>query len=154
MRGVVGMSLVRVLVVDDVDSWRTFVSSMLETEPSFEIVCEVSDGLEAVQAAEKLQPNVVLLDIGLPGLNGLQAGGWIRKVAPSAKIIFVSLEHDPDIVGSAVRLGAWGYVLKSDAAGDLVTAIHTVVRGEKFLSSSLAGYRSLGWSVERKSDSL
>jgi two-component system nitrate/nitrite response regulator NarL len=137
------MSLVRVLVVDDVEFWRTMVSSMLRAEPSFEIVCEISDGLEAVRAAANLQPTVVLLDIGLPGLNGLQAGGWIRRVAPDAKIIFVSLERDPDIVGAALRLGALGYVLKSDAAGDLVTAIHTAVRGEKFLSHSLAGYRSL-----------
>ena len=151
MRGIVGMSLVRVLVVDDVDSWRIFVSSMLQAEPSLEIVCELSDGLEAVQAAATLQPTVVLLDIGLPGLNGLEAGGWIRRVAPSAKIIFVSLERDPDIVGAALRLGAWGYVLKSDAGRELVTAIHRVVRGEKFLSCSLAGYRS---RVERKADSL
>jgi DNA-binding NarL/FixJ family response regulator len=137
------MSLVRVLVVDDVDSWRISISSMLRAEPKFEIVCEISNGLEAVQAAEKLQPTVVLLDIGLRGLNGLQAGGWIRRVAPSAKIIFVSLERDPDIVGAALRLGAWGYVLKSDARRELVTAIHMVVRGEKFISCSLAGYRSL-----------
>ncbi len=136
------MSLLRVLVVDQFDSWRRFVSSMLQAEPSFEIVCEISNGFEAIQAAVDLQPNVVLLDIGLPGMNGLQAAGLIRRVAPSAKIIFVSLERDPDIVEAALRLGAVGYVLKTDAGGDLITAIHTVVRGKKFLSSSLAGDRS------------
>jgi len=134
------MSLIRVLVVDDVERWRLCVSSILEAEPSFEVF-EASDGLNAVQAAERLQPTVVLLDIGLPGLNGIQAGGWIRKVAPCAKIVFVSMERDPDIVEAGWRLGASGYVLKSDAARELVAAIQSVIRGEKFLSRSLDGHR-------------
>jgi DNA-binding NarL/FixJ family response regulator len=134
------MSLIRVLVVDDVEGWRASVSSMLRADSSVEVF-ETSDGLKAVQAAERLQPTVVLLDIGLPGLNGIQAGGLIRRVAPSAKIVFVSMERDPDIVEAAWRLGAWGYVLKSDAARELVAAIHSVVRGEKFLSRSLNGHR-------------
>ena len=137
------MSLTRVLVVDDAECWRLFVSCMLQAEPTLEIVFQASDGLNAVQAAERLQPTVVLLDIGLPGLDGIQAGGRIRKVAPHAKIVFVSMERDPDIVEVAWQLGAWGYVLKCDAVRDLATAIHTVVRGEKFLSRSLAGYRFL-----------
>jgi DNA-binding NarL/FixJ family response regulator len=97
--------------------------------------------LKAVQAAEKLQPTVVLLDIGLAGLNGIQAGDRIRRVAPSTKIVFVSMERDPDIVEAAWRLGAWGYVLKSDAARELLAAIDSVVRGEKFLTRSLDGHR-------------
>jgi len=136
------MSLIRVLLVDDVECWRLFVSSMLRADPSFEVF-ETSDGLKAIQAVEKLQPTVVLLDIGLPGLNGIQAAGWMRRVAPSAKIVFVSMERDPDIVDAARQLGAWGYVLKSDAARELVAAIHSVVRGEKFLSRSLDGHRFL-----------
>jgi DNA-binding NarL/FixJ family response regulator len=137
------VSSIRILLVDDVESWRSSISSMLRTEPSFEVVFETSDGLKAVEAAEKLQPAVVLLDIGLPGLNGIQAGGRIRKVAPFAKIVFVTMERDPDIVDAAWGLGAWGYVLKSDAARDLVAAIQSVVRGEKFLSRSLDGRRFL-----------
>lgn len=135
------MSSIRILLVDDVESWRLSVSSMLRAEPSFEVVFETSDGLKAVQAAEKLHPVVVLLDIGLPGLNGIQAGGWIRRVAPFAKIVFVTMERDPEIVEAAWRLGARGYVLKSDAARELVAAIQSVVRGEKFLSRSLDGRR-------------
>jgi DNA-binding NarL/FixJ family response regulator len=138
---IVRMSSIRILLVDDVESWRLCVSSMLREELSFEVVFETSDGLKAVQAAEKLQPAVVLLDIGLPGLNGMQAGGWIRRVAPFAKIVFVTMERDPDIVEAAWRLGARGYVLKSDAARELVAAIQSVVRGEKFLSRTLAGHR-------------
>ncbi len=135
------MSSIRILLVDDVESWRLTVSSVLREEPSFEVVFETSDGLKAIQAAEKLQPAVILLDIGLPGLNGIQAGRWIRKVAPFAKIVFVTMELDPDIVEAAWGLGAWGYVLKSDAARELVAAIQSVVRGEKFLSRSLDGHR-------------
>ena len=131
------MSLVRVLVVDDVEDWRRFISSMLRAEPSFEVVCEVSDGLQAVQMAETLKPNIILLDIGLPGLDGIKAGELILKLAPETKIIFVSQESDADIVRAALQLGAWGYVLKSDAARELVLAIHSAVRGEKFVSRRL-----------------
>ena len=133
------MSAVCVLVVDDFEDWRRFISYRLRAEP-FEIIGEASDGLRAVQLAEQLQPTVVLLDIGLPGLGGIEAGGWIRSVAPETKIVFVSQESDPDIVRDALRLGAWGYVQKFDAAQELVNAIHTVVRGEKFVSRSLAGH--------------
>jgi len=82
----------------------------------------------------------VLLDIGLPGLDGIKAGAGIRAVAPDAKIVFVSQESDPDIVRAALLLGGWAYVLKSDAAQELVEAIHSVVRGGKFVSRSLAGH--------------
>ncbi|PYX28420.1 MAG: hypothetical protein DMG80_16640 [Acidobacteria bacterium] len=139
------MSVVRVLVVDDVDDWRRFVSSMLRAEP-FEIVGEASDGLMAVQLAEQMQPTVVLLDIGLPGLDGIKAGAGIRRVAPDAKIVFVSLEFDPDIIRAALQLGAWGYVLKSDAARELVKAINTVVGGKDFVSRSVSGRDSSGGS--------
>jgi DNA-binding NarL/FixJ family response regulator len=131
------MSVVRVLVVDDVEDWRRFVSSMLRAEP-FEIVGEASDGLMAVQLAEQMQPTVVLLDIGLPGLDGIKAGAGIGRVAPDAKIVFVSQEFDSDIIRAALQLGAWGYVLKSDAARELVKAINTVLSGKDFVSSSLA----------------
>ena len=136
------MSVVRVLVVDDVEDWRRFVSSMLRAEP-FEIVGEASDGLMAVQLAEQMQPTVVLLDIGLPGLDGIKAGAGIRRVAPDAKIVFVSQEFDPDIIRAALQLGAWGYVLKSDAARELVKAINTVVCGKDFVSRSVSGRDSL-----------
>ncbi len=132
------MSVVRVLVVDDVEDWRRFVSSMLGAEP-FEIVGEASDGLMAVQLAEQMQPTVVLLDIGLPGLDGIKAGAGIRRVAPDAKIVFVSQQFDPDIVRAALQLGAWGYVLKSDAVRELLKAINTVLSGKDFVSSSVSG---------------
>jgi two-component system nitrate/nitrite response regulator NarL len=139
-REIRSMSMVSILVVDDIDSWRRFVTSTLGQEPSFEIICEVSDGVKAVQMAEQLQPTVVLLDIGLPRLNGIEAGKWIREVAPNAKIVFLSEQLDSDIIQAALKLGAGGYVLKSDAAKDLVAAIHAVVRGKKFVSARLTGH--------------
>jgi DNA-binding NarL/FixJ family response regulator len=139
MAEVVRMSVVRILVVDDVEDWRRWVTSVLRTEP-FEIIGEASDGLEAIQLAEQMQPTIVLLDIGLPRLNGIEAGMRIRRVAPDAKILYVSQESDSDIVRAALQLGALGYVLKSDAARELVDAIHMVVRGKKFVSSGVAGH--------------
>jgi DNA-binding NarL/FixJ family response regulator len=141
VEALVVMSLIRVLVVDDAECWRLFVSSMLRAEPSFEVVFEASDGLQAVQAAQDLQPTIVLLDIGLPGLNGIQAGEWIRTVAPDTKIVFLSQETDADIVRATLELGALGYVLKFDAARELIAAIHSVVRGERFVSRSMTGRR-------------
>jgi len=132
------MSVVRVLVVDDVEDWRRFVFSILRAEP-FEIVGEASDGLMAVQLAEQMQPTIVLLDIGLRGLDGIKAGAGIRRVAPDAKIVFVSQQFDPDIIRAALQLGAWGYVLKSDAARELVKVINPVLSGKDFVSSSVAG---------------
>jgi DNA-binding NarL/FixJ family response regulator len=139
MAEVVRVSVVHVVVVDDAENWRRSVASMLRAEP-FEIIGEASDGLEAIQLVEQMQPTVVLLDIGLPRLNGIGAGVRIRRVAPDAKILYVSQESDSDIVRAALQLGAFGYVLKSDAARELVEAIHTVVQGKKFISSGVAGH--------------
>jgi DNA-binding NarL/FixJ family response regulator len=99
-------SLVQVLIVEDSEPFRRFVCSMLDGRPDLQIVCEVSDGLEAVQKAEELQPNLILLDVGLPTLNGIEAARRIRKLSPKSKILFVSQESAADVVGEAFRLGA------------------------------------------------
>lgn len=138
----VRMALTRVLVVDDSDDWRKIIFSLMKEDPSLEIVGEALDGVRAVQMAGEMQPAVILLDIGLPRLNGIQAGGWMRKLAPDSKIIFVSQEFDPDIIDSAMRIGAYGFVLKSDITKALVHAIHAAIRGEKFMSSGLVRYLS------------
>ena len=138
------MSMVRVLVVDNLACWRLFVSSVLRDEPLFEVISEVSDGLKAVQLAESLQPTVVLLEVGLPGLNGIEAAGWIRRLAPAAKIVFVSQEFDPDIARAALERGGSAFVLKTDVGRDLVAAVHAVVEGKKFVSRTLAGYGLTG----------
>jgi DNA-binding NarL/FixJ family response regulator len=130
---------VRILVVDDSAPWRRFVSTIAQKEPGWHVVAEVADGLEAVQKAKELTPDVVLLDIGLPILNGIEAARQIRKVAPNSKILFVSAYDDLDIVEAALDTGASGYVVKADAGKDLARAVEAVFQGKRFVSSRLKG---------------
>jgi DNA-binding NarL/FixJ family response regulator len=133
-------STVRVLVVDDYDPWRSFTVSTLQKQPGFEVVGEVSDGLEAVQAAARLQPDLILLDIGLPSLNGIEAARRMHERSPNSRILFVSENRYPDIAEEALATGAGGYVVKSEAASDLMPAVEAVLRGRQFVSASLAGH--------------
>ncbi|HSZ62999.1 MAG TPA: response regulator [Terriglobales bacterium] len=130
---------IRVLVVEDFDPFRRFVASMFQQQPELQIICEVSDGLESVQKAAELQPDLVLLDIGLPNLNGIEAAQRIRELSPKSKILFLSENSSWDIAEEALRTGARGYVVKSDAAGELLPAVEAVIRGRRYLSASLAG---------------
>lgn len=129
----------RILVVDDYEPWHRFVSATLGSEPELQIIAQASDGLEAVQQAQDLRPDIVLLDIGLPSLNGIEAARRICDVCP-AKIVFVSENRSPDIAEEALNTGASGYVVKSDAAGELVAAVKAVLEGKRFISASLAGH--------------
>ena len=131
---------IRVLVVDDYAPWHGFVSTTLRKEPELEIVGNVSDGLEAVQQAQQLQPDLILMDIGLPTLNGIEAARRISEVCPASKILFVSENRSPDIAEKALSNGAGGYVLKSDAGSDLLPAVKAVLQGKRFISASLAGH--------------
>ena len=129
-------SSIRLLVVDDYEPFRRFVCSTLRKRP-FQIVGEASDGVAAVRQAEELKPDLILLDIGLPRLNGLQAAQEIRKLSPDSKIIFVSQESSPEVVQEALSLGARGYVAKTRAASDLLAAVEAVLEGKRFVSSGL-----------------
>ena len=132
---------VRILVVDDHDAFRQFVSSTLQERPNLEVIGEVQDGLEAVLQAETLQPDLVLLDIGLPKLNGLDAGRQIRQLAPNAQIVFLTQESSADVVQEAFALGARGYVIKVRAGKELLVAIETVLQGKLFVSNGFDGRR-------------
>jgi DNA-binding NarL/FixJ family response regulator len=127
----------RLLVVDDYEPFRQFLYSKLQSRPEFQIVGEASDGLEAVQKAEELQPDLILLDIGLPKLNGIEAAHRISRLVPSASILFISQENDPDLVAAALSNGAKGYVRKENAETDLLAAMEAVVRGDRFVSKEL-----------------
>jgi DNA-binding NarL/FixJ family response regulator len=133
-------SLIRVLLVDDFEPFRRCAASMLQKHPDYLIVGEALDGLEAVQKAEELQPNLILLDIGLPSLNGIEAARQLRYTSPSSKIIFVTENQSLEVAQAALNTGAWGYVIKSDAASELLEAVEAVLQGKRFVSSRLAGY--------------
>jgi DNA-binding NarL/FixJ family response regulator len=137
------MSYMRVFVVEDFAPFSQFICSTLAKRSDMQVIDQVADGLEAVQKAELLEPDLVLLDIGLPTLNGIEAGRQIRKRAPESKIIFVSQESSCEVVHEALSLGAWGYVLKTSAAVDLLAAIDAVLEGRHFLSFGLLEFGTL-----------
>ena len=127
------MAAVRIFIVDDYEPWRRAVCSILEECKDLEVICEGSDGLEAVQKSAELQPDLVLLDIGLPNLNGLQAACQIRKVSPGSKILFLTMHDSPELRQEALRIGVLGFVLKSDAARKLLPAVRAVTRNQRFV---------------------
>jgi DNA-binding NarL/FixJ family response regulator len=129
---------VRVLVVDDFEPWQKYVSTKLQKQPELRIIGRPSDGLAAVRAAEELHPDLVLLDIGLPSLNGIEVARRIREVSPASRILFLSENRSVDLVEKALRTGAAGYVIKADAASELLPAIKVVLLGKRFISASLA----------------
>ena len=131
---------VRVLVVDDYEPFRRFLCSMLGKRPELQIIGEASDGLEAVQKAEELQPDLIVLDLGLPTLNGIEAARRIRKLSSESKILFVSQESSADLVQEALRSGALGYVVKTHAGIELLDAVEAVRQGRQYLSSGLSGH--------------
>jgi len=131
------LSSIRILIADDYADWRSRVRLLLQVRPEWQVVAETSDGLEAVQKVEELKPDLILLDIGLPKLNGIEAARRIRQLSPSCKILFLSQYHDRDVVRAAVSTGALGVVRKTDAGGELLAAVDAVLRGKQFVSSSL-----------------
>ena len=128
-------SSIRVMVVEDFHSFRRYICSKLEQMPELRVIYEASDGLEAVQKAEELKPDLILLDIGLPTLNGIQAARRIHGLVPESKIIFSTQETSEDIVQEAMRIGASGFVFKTRASGDLLPAIDAVLSGGRFVSN-------------------
>ena len=110
------------------------------------VIGVASDGLEAVQKAEELQPDLILLDIGLPSLNGIEVARQIRKLSPKSKMLFVSQESSADVVQGALGTGAQGYFFKSDARRELLEGVNAVLRGEQFVSARFAGHDFTGAS--------
>ena len=138
---------IRVLVAEDHEPFRRFLSSRLHSRTGWHVIGEVADGLAAVQKATQLLPDLVLLDIGLPTLNGIDAARQIRAVSPHSKILFVSQESSADIVQAALETGAQGYVCKIDAPSELITAVETIFLGRKYRSTSVADANFVETSV-------
>jgi DNA-binding NarL/FixJ family response regulator len=134
-RGMSSAAPIRVLVVEDFVPFRREICAMLESCHDLQVIGGVSDGLEAAQKAAELKPDLILLDIGLPNLNGIEAARRIRTVAPESKIIFLTQESSADVVQEALGTGARGYVFKIKAASDLLPAVEAVLKEEMFVSS-------------------
>ena len=128
-----------VLVVDDYEPIRRHLSSRLEQQPGVRVIGQAADGLEAIQKAEALQPDLIVLDISLPKLNGLQAAGRVRELAPLARILFVSADFSFHLVEAALRSGAAGYVHKLRVHADLPRAVEAIRRGQYFVSGVVKG---------------
>jgi len=125
----------RVLIADD----HTLVAEALERilTTDFEVVAKVHDGRSLIRAAQSFMPAVILVDIGMPLLNGMNAAERIKRITPTAKIIYVTINRDPEVIAESLRRGADGYILKTSAASELVTAIHSALRGDCYISPSL-----------------
>jgi DNA-binding NarL/FixJ family response regulator len=129
--------------VDDYAAWRDYARSALEKEPQFQIVAAISDGLEAVQRAQELQSDLIIMDVGLPNLNGIEAARRILQLVPQTKVLFLSGHGSPDVVQEALNTGANGYLLKSRAESELLAAVKAVLTGQMFISKALADHLAL-----------
>ena len=121
------MADVRILVVDDFERWRQFVCATLKEIPGV-TVQEAADGLEAVEKVQRMRPDLVLLDVGLPNLNGIEVAREIARLSPECKIIFLTENRSSDLIEEAFRAGASGYVIKSNAANELVSAVKAALK--------------------------
>lgn len=135
-----GTGLARILVVDDVEPFRALVCSILKKQPRYQIVGEAADGLEAVEQARETHPDLVVLDMGLPGLMGCEVARRIRFFSPASAILFLTANNDPELARYVLDAGAMGYVLKIDVVTELVSAAKQILSGNRFVSSRLRGH--------------
>ena len=133
------MALVRLLVVDDFHLWRDCVKEHLDGHPDWYIAGFAADGLEALQKAEELQPDLVLLDISLPKLSGIETARQIRKINPKCKILFLTGHAYPEMVRGALEAGGCAYVHKEDALAELLLGLEAALAGRPYLSSTVMG---------------
>ena len=129
---------IRVLIADDHTIVRSGVNLLLSSEPDIEVVGEATDGISAVELAQKFKPDVVLMDIGMPELDGFEATRRIRERVPEAKVLVLTMHRSDEYLFQMLEAGALGYVLKGAETGELINAVRTVARGEVFLYPSMA----------------
>jgi DNA-binding NarL/FixJ family response regulator len=134
------MSKTKILVVDDHEVVRKGICALLSTEPDFEVICDVADGFQAVEKAQELGPDIVVLDISMPGIDGLETARRICKVVPDSEIVFLSQHDSAEMVRQALRNGGRGYVVKSDIAQELIHAIRAALRKQRHVSTKFAAH--------------
>ena len=132
------LSTVKVLVVDDYAPWLHFVSVALALKPEITIVGQAEDGLSAIQKVVELKPDLVVLDIGLPDMSGIQVARRILELAPKVRILFLTENTAPEVVRAALLTGAQGYVVKSSAARELMPALEALLLDCYFVSAAAA----------------
>jgi DNA-binding NarL/FixJ family response regulator len=130
-------SALRILVADDHEVVRRGVRALLETQAGWEVCAEAANGRDAVAAAQRERPDVAVLDIGMPELNGLEAARQIRKALPQCEVVILTLHESEQVVREVLDVGARGYVLKADAGRDLMTAVEHVSRHKPFFAASV-----------------
>jgi DNA-binding NarL/FixJ family response regulator len=143
------LSVVRILIADDSGEMRDFISYLLVQDGRFEVVGHAYNGLHAVDLAVEMKPAVILLDIQMPGLNGLDAARQIVAREPNSRIVFVTGEADQDVASAAFEIGASGYVLKANANRDLMTAIDAAINGDVFVSDGVLNNSPAGEGTEQ-----
>ena len=148
------MPSVRVLIVEDFAPFQQFIASTLKKRPDLQVIAVVSDGSEAVQKSEELQPDLIVLDIGLPTLDGIEAARRIRKLSPESKLLFLSQESSADVVQEVLHSGALGYVAKRRAGIDLLAAVEAICQGMRFVSPGLLGDVPVGLGDRQASNCL
>ncbi len=131
--------MVTVLLADDHAIVRDGLQALLEAEPDIHVVGTAATGSEAVQNASRLAPDVVVMDISMPSLNGIEAARQLREVAPECRVVILSVHSSSEHVYHALRAGVHGYMLKESAGVELVEAVRTVARGRRYLSAKIAG---------------
>lgn len=129
-----------VILVDDHPFVREGIRSFLSDQPGFEVVAEASSGEEALRVAEECEPNFILLDINMPGLNGLELVGQLRKLVPESKILILTVHNSREYVLHVARSGAHGYILKEAPPEELLQAMNSIQAGQKYYSSAVSSY--------------
>jgi len=128
-------AIARLLVVEDFPPFQRFICTTLGERLDWRVIAVVADGLEAVQKAAELKPDLILLDIGLPMINGIEVARQVRQLSPESKIVFLSQETSAEVVEEALSTGAWGYVVKTNTASQLLAVVEAVVSGTRFVNS-------------------
>jgi DNA-binding NarL/FixJ family response regulator len=128
---------IRILLVDDYEPWRHFVVSKVNKMSGLEIVGEVADGIEAIEEALELKPDLILLDIGLPNLSGIEVARRVAEMLPRTKIVFLTQNSDKELMLQCLSNGGMGYLVKGDAGGELLPAIEAVMQGSQYISKRM-----------------